>query len=1076
MLAVGGGVIWLKRASLGMPDWVVAQIETRLDEMLQPADLTARFDRLSVGLRDGFLPSVTVEGLNLSGPDGQAQLTLARLDAVLSARAALDGKLEPKALRLEGLALAVQRDADGRLTIRLGSETLVDAIRTPGDIVARLRDVLGTGPLASVDAFGISGLSMRYEDAQRKSAVTSRGGSLRILRAGEELAFNLDMGEIDGVSGEARNGRISAELVTDSSGGSARARLALRGIEPASVAGLAGPSPLSNALSKVAAPISLTLTAAMDADGLFEGLSGQISVGEGLIDMPGLSEPVPLEWARGDLHLNGARDRVVLSNLDLSSQQIALGGSLTLIAAPEDPVTGPILAQIDLSRLVLTQPDIYAEPMALDGLWADLRFNRSSGAVTIGNLVLTQGVTKISASGRVARDPEDGPFALALDLRVPQMTAESFLALWPIPLKPRTRAWMTKHILEGRLSNLNASIRTSAETRPVLAASFRFEDAVVQPLTRLGPLRHVRGQGTITDNRLTITVDQARLSPPLGQTIDLSEGVILVPDMRVKNGFLGVEFQADSDSKGVLSLLELPGLRNPDEPPPKSKPLVSSQTATGTVRLAVGMQIPTIQGTKMKNVDFTVSGDVTGFTSDTVVPGRTLEAGTVRIAADQSSLTLDGPATIDGNPIQVRFQRTLGEPDPAKRVATITAEAALTRELAEEFGVKLPAGAVSGAGRVTAVIIATPGTPPKLDLSGDLAGLGLSIPGLGLQKSSRSAGTLKVSGTLGPETTLERISVRAPGLVLDGSAKVAASGGGASLAFGKLQIGRWLDVTGRMAPGTAGAPGPVTITGGTVDLRHAPFGKSGAKQSRNPPLAINLDNLVVNDTLSMSRLKGSLSSRGNGNFTSRVNGKEPVAIEIGPAAVGRAIAVTAADAGAVLASAGLFANARGGSFDLKLFPEAGQGRFRGQLRIRDTALRDSPVMAELLSAISVVGAIQQMAGQGISFSDVRADFQMEPGQIRVLTSSAEGPSIGISLDGIINTKGKSLDLQGVVSPIYFINQAGSFMTRRGEGLLGVSYKIRGPIAKPSVAVNPLSMLTPGFLRDIFRSPIKRSEN
>ncbi|MGE3622934.1 MAG: hypothetical protein AB7H77_03535 [Bdellovibrionales bacterium] len=37
----------------------------------------------------------------------------------------------------------------------------------------------------------------------------------------------------------------------------------------------------------------------------------------------------------------------------------------------------------------------------------------------------------------------------------------------------------------------------------------------------------------------------------------------------------------------------------------------------------------------------------------------------------------------------------------------------------------------------------------------------------------------------------------------------------------------------------------------------------------------------------------------------------------------------------------------------------------------------------------------------------------------------------------------------------------------GQGVLGVTYTIKGPIEKPSVSVNPASLLTPGFLRNIF---------
>jgi hypothetical protein len=40
-------------------------------------------------------------------------------------------------------------------------------------------------------------------------------------------------------------------------------------------------------------------------------------------------------------------------------------------------------------------------------------------------------------------------------------------------------------------------------------------------------------------------------------------------------------------------------------------------------------------------------------------------------------------------------------------------------------------------------------------------------------------------------------------------------------------------------------------------------------------------------------------------------------------------------------------------------------------------------------------------------------------------------------------------------------------SRKGEGILGLTYQMKGNIAEPSILVNPLSMFTPGILRRIF---------
>jgi hypothetical protein len=72
--------------------------------------------------------------------------------------------------------------------------------------------------------------------------------------------------------------------------------------------------------------------------------------------------------------------------------------------------------------------------------------------------------------------------------------------------------------------------------------------------------------------------------------------------------------------------------------------------------------------------------------------------------------------------------------------------------------------------------------------------------------------------------------------------------------------------------------------------------------------------------------------------------------------------------------------------------------------------------------------------------------------------------------GVYEFAAKRLDLQGVVSPIYLVNSIGSVLTRKVEGLFGFNYRLRGPADDPKVSVNPLSLLTPGMFREIFRRP------
>ena len=87
---------------------------------------------------------------------------------------------------------------------------------------------------------------------------------------------------------------------------------------------------------------------------------------------------------------------------------------------------------------------------------------------------------------------------------------------------------------------------------------------------------------------------------------------------------------------------------------------------------------------------------------------------------------------------------------------------------------------------------------------------------------------------------------------------------------------------------------------------------------------------------------------------------------------------------------------------------------------------------------------------------------------------ATGSALGMTGSGEVDFSGKSVDFDGVLIPAYTANSIlgnipvlGELVGKDGEGIFGLNYSVIGPFSKTTVAVNPLSALTPGFLRRIF---------
>ena len=183
---------------------------------------------------------------------------------------------------------------------------------------------------------------------------------------------------------------------------------------------------------------------------------------------------------------------------------------------------------------------------------------------------------------------------------------------------------------------------------------------------------------------------------------------------------------------------------------------------------------------------------------------------------------------------------------------------------------------------------------------------------------------------------------------------------------------------------------------------------------------------------------------------------------------GLGIRLRAKDAGAILRAAGIIDNSFGGDFEMTLLPMATPGEYNGQLRVGRIRVKQGARITALLNAISWVGLVDELSGQGIQFTSAEADFKLGPQYLTLTNLSAVGVSIGLTMEGIYNLKTDALDMRGVLTPIYALNGIGSILTRRGEGLLAFAFRMRGTGADPDVRVNPLSALAPGFLREVFR--------
>ena len=160
---------------------------------------------------------------------------------------------------------------------------------------------------------------------------------------------------------------------------------------------------------------------------------------------------------------------------------------------------------------------------------------------------------------------------------------------------------------------------------------------------------------------------------------------------------------------------------------------------------------------------------------------------------------------------------------------------------------------------------------------------------------------------------------------------------------------------------------------------------------------------------------------------------------------------------------------KGGSLD---FYSVKSGKTsNSQIKIYDFKLKEAPVLTKILTLASLQGIADLLSGEGIRFDDLEIKFQNKENLITIKEIYAIGPAISILMEGYIE-KNNLVSLKGTLVPATTINKVigsipilGKILVgkKTGEGVFGVSFKIKGPPKKTETTVNPIKTLTPRFI-------------
>jgi hypothetical protein len=1033
----------------------------------KPTDIPALLADLMLPASDrdalAALRRIRVTGGEAVLADPAAGLTWTLLEPVLDLRRAAGGGLagEGEAVLRAGavsVPVRISGEAQGR-PMRLALGLVLPALR-PAELAAIWPPL---APLAVLDAPVALAARAEFDAAARPDRMEARleaGAGALVLGPGQRLPL---AGLEAMVEGSSRALRIR------------EARLRLPGQGP-----LAGP----------------TLTAhgeVMEGDGAWQAAVELAAGPLQVADMPRLWPPALAPAAREAALrampsglLREARARVAFSVPPALDGILLREARLGLTAA--QAMFGLGSAPVAVESLEL------AARYAPEALRVERLAIRLPGADTSGGPAVA--APTITAEGEAML--RDGLWRIGARAALDAVAAADLPAYWPAGLAPGARDWITRNVTAGRIRNGQWRLEAEAPATldgfraTALAGALEVAEATVHWLRPIPPVQGVSGTVEFTLPEVAIHARSGRQSLPDGRPggIEVKDGLIRFTGLEAGLGQAEMTLPLAGPLPEVFGLLRHPRLKLFE------KRKLEVQATAGQVEAKLAVGFPLLADLPIEELRIRA----TGRASEARLPGalieRDVERGNLDFAVDTEGLKLSGQAVLVGAPVRLGLEMDFRGGPPSQVTERGTLSGRLEARQIEALGVDvLPV--VDRTVAVEARYERRRGGQGSVALRGDLRDARMGVEALGWAKPvgvpGAAEGTLRLQGN--SLASLENFRVDAPGLALRGRA-----GFGARSRLERVEISEGaLDgsrFTGEIRrPEREGGPWQASLRGPVLDLRpmlappvQAESDPAPASDRSGPALQLDLrfDRVTMGEGRNLFGAQARARTDGRGLLREgRATGRTGPAAGQGdfdfilvPQGLHRLLRLTAEDGGALLQALDLADSIRGGRLTVNAsYAELRPGAaLTGTAELDQFVLRDAPASAKLLQAMTLYGLVEAVqGGNGLVFSRLVAPFSLTPEALTLADARAFSASLGVTAKGRILRARRSAEIEGTIVPAYMFNTllgnlpliGRLFSPEAGGGLFAATFRVQGPLEDPTVTVNPLAALTPGFLRGLF---------
>ncbi len=653
---------------------------------------------------------------------------------------------------------------------------------------------------------------------------------------------------------------------------------------------------------------------------------------------------------------------------------------------------------------------------------------------------------------------------------------------WPAHLQPRTRIWLGKNTRGGHIADATFALHSRLEGRGDggeamhhLDLSGTFRDVTLRPHEKMLPLKQVAGRLRVVDDTLALTVQSAALDVPDSGRIILTDGTLHAIDLE-DEPHADLAFSAQGALPAFVRLAQREPIDAGDKIPAHARELTGA--ATADIRLS----LPIAEDIDAADIGYDIDLHASQVASARPIAGFAIRNGRLAIRASRDALQLSGRAVINGVP--AKFSKKDGQRLQALAVLDDKTRAALGYDLAPFIRGPITAHIALGA--------------HEQDIVLDLKSAAVAIPHLGWHKDKGVDGRASFRLNASAANTVQARDLRIHMPDLQARGHVSAYGDGTisgEFSSVRLRAHDGLRIAFSKAPAGTIA---LDVNGAHFDarplLRYSAIRQLAQDRrvgSGGRPVSVNARIASVSgfnhEVLRDVSLKMTFAQHGGSRFdlsASTLRGGEVAALAA-PRGTDQDIQLATSDFGSLLRFCGLYRNMYGGSGQVVAHISRDTQSLAGDMMISKFQIVNEPVLKRFANRrhsrpVGITSASVNAAGArpaipagpraAMQFSQATVSFTHSGNRLHVKKAVLRGPVVGGVIAGIVNTITNAIAFDGTFVPAYGINSILGKITGGGDGgLFGLNFSVSGTMGAPEIRFNPLSVIAPGFVREIFSS-------